>query len=217
MDESLIDRERVDERLQRGARRALRGRAIDLPGDRVVRESGGADHRADPHIAGVDQQSGGVLHAQALLLTDIPLQDALDQVLLVEIQGRLDDGGVVEAAAQDEAGEVRGLEGQLPRAVVVERESYEARLVAGLRMARLPLCEKAAARGCQRGRLRGSQGRAGRGSLGDEYQGESLAERELPGILPEVDLARRTYSLDVAAVGQQVDVGLQEVVLRVTQ
>ena len=60
-------------------------------------------------------------------------------------------------------------------------------------------------------------GRPARRVLRQDRQGQRLGQREPARILAEIDEARRRGALDVAAVGQEVQVRLQDVPLGVTQ
>ena len=60
MNEPLIDGARIDEGLQRGARRAAASRAIDLTVDRLIEKISGTRLREHFHRTRVDQHRSGI-------------------------------------------------------------------------------------------------------------------------------------------------------------
>jgi len=81
MNASLIERERVNERLQRRPRRARSPCSIHLALNFLVRKIRGADIRENFHAAEVDQQRRGVLDSALAILRDV-IGDAPFQHLL---------------------------------------------------------------------------------------------------------------------------------------
>ena len=108
LDESGVQGECVDERLERGAGRAPRAGAVDLAGDVGVVEIGGSDAGADLSGGGVQQHGGGI--AQALRVPAIQeiADRLLDHVLLCQVE-RGGNRQALGILAQPPPGEVRGL------------------------------------------------------------------------------------------------------------
>ena len=114
MQDALIERQCVDERLEGGARGAFGGGAVHLASDVLVEEIGGANQRLHFHGARVHQHRGGVVHAQPGLPGDVASDVALQQGL----QPAVERGADFRRAAgirQHGVDQVRRSEGQLSR------------------------------------------------------------------------------------------------------
>ncbi len=71
MNAPLIERERVNKRLQRRARRARTSRTIDLSLNFFIRKIGGTDIRENFHALEIDQQRRGVFDSALAILRDV--------------------------------------------------------------------------------------------------------------------------------------------------
>ena len=87
LDESGVEGQRVDERLERGARGAPRAGAVDLAGDPGVVEIGGSHAGADLSGGGVQQHGGGIAQALRIPTVEEIADRLLDQMLLCEVEG----------------------------------------------------------------------------------------------------------------------------------
>ena len=174
-------------------------------GIEVVRR---ADQRLHRLVAAVHQDRRGVAHTKLAPVVD-KLADQLFQALLQAwIEGAVQF--VVSVAGQQLLAQVRRAEGQLAPGARLQRQLQQAVVARIVGMLAAPLGHQLQARALQR-RAELAAARL----LGNHRQGQGLAERKLRRRLAEIDAAGRLDTLDVAAHGRQVEIGLKDVVLAV--
>src|SRR4029434_313950 len=103
MNQSLLERERIDERLQSGTGRARRRGSVTLSLYLSVKELRRADLRQHIHVAGIDQQRGSIANPATAICPNIICDPSLDQLLLWQIQRGDDVGGAAALRGQDAA------------------------------------------------------------------------------------------------------------------
>src|SRR5947208_7960361 len=86
MNQALLECERVNERLERGTRRARTARAIDLAVDFDLVEIGGTDLRKHFHRARVHQYRGRVFNPAIATPGNVIGDSSLDRLLLLYIE-----------------------------------------------------------------------------------------------------------------------------------
>src|SRR5438270_7133941 len=86
MNQSLIKRERVNERFEGRTGGARTPRPIHLSLNLAVEEIGGADLREHVHRSDIDQQRGGVLNSAIMISADIIGHSPLDQLLFLQVE-----------------------------------------------------------------------------------------------------------------------------------
>lgn len=106
VDEALIEREAVDEGLERGARASCRAGAVDFARNGAVEEVDAAHLGEDGHVARVDDEHRAVLNAVGAKPRDVLGEDLLHRLLKRQAQRGLEDG--IGTRALDEAREVPG-------------------------------------------------------------------------------------------------------------
>jgi hypothetical protein len=211
MQQPLVERQRVDEGLERGAGRALGQHAVDLSRDGVVAEVGRADHRAHLHGRCIEQQSARVGHAHVGVRAQVLGHHALQRGLHAQV-----DGGahLLHAALlrEQHVGGVRRQKRQAAARLRGERELRVGGVLPGGGIALGPQRPQAFARGLQLG-VAAALGDALDGVLRNHRERQRLGQAEPGGVLAKVDEARGLYAFDVAAIGRGVEVGLEDVVL----
>ena len=213
--QALVEPEAVDEGLERGAGRAFRGGRVDLPVDGVVEVVGRADPGLDLHCRGVDQQRRGVVHAHGLASLDVVADGTLQRRLRGPVQ-RQAGLRLRRELRQQGLHRMWRAEGQLLHRAQAQRQVH-ARLAPRLRMPRLPRLPEPLACSLQGHRPVGLARTATVRVLRDHRQRQRLGQRELRGPLAEVDEAGRAHAFDVAAIGREVEIGLEELALAVAR
>ncbi len=117
---------------------------------------------------------------------------------------------------QQGVAQVRRGERQLVEAAEAQRRRHQIGQRARFRMLPLPAFEQAQARGTQAGGLCAIRGACGR-RLRNQHQGQGLRQAQAVRRLAEINQAGRADALDVLAIGQQIDLGFEDVVLGVAQ
>ncbi|MGF6350285.1 hypothetical protein QF040_004998 [Variovorax sp. W2I14] len=211
MQQPLVERERIDEGLERGPGRALGLRAVDLPSDGVVVPVGRADQRAHLHGRGVEQQCARVGHAHVGVRAQVLAHHAFERGLHAQV-----DGGAhfLHAALlrEQHVGGVRCEKREAAARLRRERELRIGCVLFGGRVALGPQSPQALARRLQLG-IAAALGDALDGVLRNHRERQRLGQAELGGVLAKVDEARGLHAFDVAAVGRGVEVRLEDLAL----
>src|SRR5262245_60803715 len=87
MNQTLLERERVNERFQRRTRRARTARSVDLAVNVDLVEIRRTDLGEHVHGAGIDQKYRCVFDAAIAIISHIIGYSSLDRLLLFQIQG----------------------------------------------------------------------------------------------------------------------------------
>src|ERR1043166_8367113 len=88
MDQSLFERERVNERFQRGSRRAWTARSVNLTVNVNLVEICRANLGKYVHRAGIDQKHRRIINPAIAVICDIIDYSSLNRSLLFQIEGR---------------------------------------------------------------------------------------------------------------------------------
>src|SRR5262250_1184470 len=86
MNQSLLDRERVNERFQRRTGRARTARSVDLTVDVSLVEIRRTDLSEYIHCAGIDQKDRRVFDAAIAVIRDVFGYSSLDRLLLFQME-----------------------------------------------------------------------------------------------------------------------------------
>jgi hypothetical protein len=218
MQHALVEREAVDERLQRRSRRALGERSVHLPVDRVVEEVGRADDRANAHVARIDEHRARIDDADAALARDVLRDLPLERLLQLRVDCRRDDvvGACPILCREQHRRRVRRAERKVANAAQVHRQVDESALLRSIRVPLDPLCVQTVARIDERPLLLVAQGPPRR-ALGNDGERQRLGERELRRRPVEVDQARRADAFDILPVRREIEIRLEDVGLRVAR
>ena len=210
VDEALVEREAVDEGLERGAGASRRAGAVDFARNGAVEEIDAAHLGEDGHVARVDDEHRAVFNAVGAKPSDVLGEDLLHRLLKRQAQRGLEDG--IGTRALDEAREVRGLEGKRSRAPHLEGTLDDGTQA----LAHKPVVDRLPAHGkaCTV-EVRPRDGMALDGVLGHDGERDRLGGGELRGVLAEVDERGGLDALDVAAIGRQGQIGREDLVLGV--
>ena len=103
---AVLERGRVEERLERGARSALRECHVDAAAVRARRVQGAADHRNDAAGPGLERDERGVGRVPVLEVGQTLVYNALRLVLQPRVERRLDDQPVAPIQVGANAGEL---------------------------------------------------------------------------------------------------------------
>src|SRR5262249_47445028 len=86
MNQSLLERERVNKRFQCRTRRARTTRSVDLAVDVDFVEVGRANLGEHIHCASIDKKRGGVLNSSIFATSDVISDTSLDHLMLFQVQ-----------------------------------------------------------------------------------------------------------------------------------
>ena len=213
---ALVERQRVDERLEGRSRRPLRQHAVDLSVDRLVPVVRRPDPGLDRHVARVNQQRCRVVHADVAELFQVPLYLPLDEPLQLAVDRGVDASGAGDAAGQQRIDEVRRQERHRELLASDDRQLH---LPAGGIVAAVylqPLVAEPRASRQQTGLSRRPAGPARR-PLRNHRERERFAQVDARRRLSEVDAGRGADALDVAAERDDVQVRFEQIAFRVAR
>ena len=83
MNQTLVECERVDERLQSRTGRAWTARPIDLSLDLRVEEISRADLREHVHVSDINEHCRGILKSATAIFAKVILDSSLNQLLFL--------------------------------------------------------------------------------------------------------------------------------------
>ena len=212
VDQPLLQRQRIDERLEGGAGRTAGAAAVHLPVDGRIMEVGRPGQRADLHVRRAHEHGRRVADAVGASPCRQAGQALLQQPLEIQL-----DAGRHDALRRGRAGlgqqfraDVRRKEGQ-PRRGTHPQRRQRGLLRAAVRIFR----QQALQPGPRRGKVLPAQGMTLYGILRDDGQRMTFHERQPTGRFVEIDTRGGLYPLDIAAIGRKIEVGFKDLLLAV--